>query len=105
MRLAGIAAREIDGTCRSSQPCHHLNPQIARDALARLVGVPLGMGRNGHRLVRGDKLHCSSLGGAGGNRTAAWCFSARTGDISCAMVSGGWALRWDRYWRDHRCRP
>lgn len=25
------------------------------------------------------------------------------GDLSCAMVAGGWALRWDRYWGVHRC--
>jgi len=34
---------------------------------------------------------------------AAWCVSPRSGDLSCAMVRGGWALRWDRYWRNHRC--
>jgi hypothetical protein len=48
-------------------------------------------------------MHCTSTGGAGGDRTGAWCISPRSGDISCAMVRGGWAARWERYWQGHRC--
>src|SRR3546814_11542766 len=33
IRLAGIAARESDGTCRSNQPCPDAPAQAARDAL------------------------------------------------------------------------
>lgn len=25
------------------------------------------------------------------------------GDLSCSMVRKGWALRWDRFWKGHRC--
>jgi hypothetical protein len=53
--------------------------------------------------VSGPALICRSEGSAGGVRTAAWCVSPRSGDLSCAMVRGGWAHRWDRYWRNHRC--
>lgn len=103
VRLAGIAAKEIDGTCRANQPCPDADPKDSRDALARLLGKPVGQSAEGHVLVRGPVLRCVSEGGAGGSRTAAWCVSPRVGDVSCAMVRGGWALRWARYWRTHRC--
>ena len=44
-----------------------------------------------------------ATGSAGGNRTGAWCISPIGGDLSCAMVRGGWAARWNRYWKDHKC--
>ncbi len=103
IRLAGIAAREMDGTCRTNQPCPVVGAERSRDELVKLVGRPIGRGREGHVMVRGPTLRCRSEGGAGGSRTAAWCTSPRVGDLSCAMVRGGWALRWTRYWRDRRC--
>jgi endonuclease YncB( thermonuclease family) len=103
IRLSGIAAREIDGTCRDNQPCPAAGAEEARDALVRLVGRPTGKSREGHVLVEGPTMRCLSVGSGGGSRTAAWCVSPIGGDLSCAMVSGGWALRWERYWRGHRC--
>ena len=103
LRLAGIAAREMDGTCRAGHPCPRASAEVARNALVSLLGRQTGVGQHGHILVRGPTLSCRSDGSAGGNRTAAWCSSPQSGDINCAMVSGGWALRWDRYWRGHRC--
>ena len=38
-----------------------------------------------------------------GRRTAAWCTSPVSGNINCAMVRGGWALKWERYWKDYEC--
>jgi endonuclease YncB( thermonuclease family) len=104
VRLAGIAARELDGTCSDGHPCPSTGPIEARDALVRLVGTPIGTSRHGHILVSGPTMRCVSDGSGGGNRTAAWCVSSKGGDINCAMVRGGWAARWDRYWRGHRCR-
>ncbi|MFA7585607.1 MAG: thermonuclease family protein [Novosphingobium sp.] len=103
IRLSGIAAREMDGSCRPNHPCPKASAEQARDALVSLIGRPVGVSREGHILVSGQALRCRSVGGAGGSRTAAWCVSPKSGDLSCAMVSGGWALRWDRYWRSHRC--
>lgn len=103
IRLSGIAAREMDGTCRANQPCPRASAEEARDALVSLVGRPVGVSREGHILVEGPAMTCRSEGSGGGSRTAAWCVSPRSGDLSCAMVRGGWALRWDRYWRNHRC--
>ena len=38
IRLAGVAAREIDGTCKSNQPCPAVGAFDARDRLVRLFG-------------------------------------------------------------------
>ena len=103
IRLSGIAAREMDGTCRPGQPCPNASAIQARDALVGLIGRPVGVSSEGHILVSGQALRCRSAGSAGGSRTAAWCQSPKSGDLSCAMVRGGWALRWDRYWKNHRC--
>ena len=97
IRLAGIAAREIDESCRVGHPCPTAGGKAARDALVALLGGARGSAATGHVRVRGPRLVCVSQGSAGGNRTAAWCGSASTGDLSCAMVRGGWALRWPRY--------
>lgn len=104
LRLSGIAARELDGSCSNGHPCPAFDPIKARDALVGLVGRPTGVGRHGHVLVDGPTMRCLSTGSAGGNRTGAWCVSPVGGDISCAMVRGGWAARWDRYWKDYQCR-
>ena len=103
IRLAGIAAREMDGTCRTNQPCPRVSAERSRDELVKLVGVSIGRRREGHALVRGPTMRCLSEGNGKGLRTAAWCVSPRSGDLSCAMVRGGWALRWERYWLHHRC--
>ena len=99
IRLAGIAAREADGTCRPNQPCPDATAEQARDHLVSLIGERTGVSREGHILVRGPPLRCRSDGGAGGSRTAAWCSNPRAGDLSHAMVRSGLALRWERYWR------
>ena len=103
VRLAGVAAREMDGTCRDNQPCPRVDPSSARDTLVQLVGSAIGLSPEGHVLVAGPPMQCVSDGGAGGSRTAAWCVSPRGGDLSCAMIQSGAALRWDRYWRGHKC--
>lgn len=103
IRLSGIAAREMDGTCRPKHPCPSSDPRAARDHLVGLLGKRTGSRSTGHILVAGPTMTCRSAGGAGGNRTAAFCRSPRSGDISCAMVRDGYAERWDRYWQRHRC--
>lgn len=103
IRIAGVAAREIDGTCRPGQPCPALSGIEARDRLVGLFGGPTGKLRTGHIEVRSPAMTCVSDGSARGSRTAAWCKSPAFGDLSCAVVRAGGALRWSRYWRDHRC--
>jgi len=103
IRLSGIAAREMDGSCRPGHPCPAADPIAARDHLAGLVGTPQGKLRTGHVKVSGPTMRCRSAGGAGGTRTAAFCVSPKSGDLSCAMVRDGYAAKWDRYWQGHRC--
>jgi endonuclease YncB( thermonuclease family) len=103
LRLAGIAAREMDGSCRPNQPCPAASAEAARDGLVRLLGRAVGRSPEGHVLVDALPMRCVSTGNAGGDRTGAWCVTARGADLSCAMVASGYALRWDRYWDRHRC--
>lgn len=100
-RLAGIAAHELDGSCSNGHPCPDTDPHAMPwpDCW-----VALGRGRHSHVLVEGPTMRCVSTGSVGRDRTGAWCVSPRSGDISCAMVRGGCASRWDRYWKEHRCR-
>lgn len=103
IRISGIATREMDGTCRPGHPCPAADPIAAREHLVGLLGNRGGVRPTGHVIVLGPVMRCRSAGSAGGNRTAAFCSSPRSGDISCAMVRDGYAAKWDRYWRDHRC--
>ena len=103
VRLAGIAAREIDGTCRPGQPCPTASGPAARDGLVALLGGPRGRRPEGHVLVKAPPMHCRSDGSAGGSRTAAWCRTGDGRDLNCALIEAGFALRWPRYWRSHRC--
>lgn len=103
VRIAGVAARETDGACRPNQPCPAVGAIDARDRLVRLLGGARGTLSTGHINVRAAPMTCVSDGSAGGSRTAAWCRSPDFGDLSCAVVRAGGAVRWARYWRDHRC--
>lgn len=104
VRLSGIAAREMDGSCRRGQPCPDASPTLARDALVRLLGGARGSNSTGHVIVAGPRLSCRSEGSAGGNRTAAWCRLPTGADLSCAMIRTRTVLRWDRYWKGPGCR-
>lgn len=103
VRLAGIAARELDGSCSPGHPCPEADPIASRDHLASLVGRTVGTSTEGHVLVTGPALACQSNGSAGGSRTAAWCVSPVVGDLSCRMVADRFAARWDRYWDGRGC--
>jgi endonuclease YncB( thermonuclease family) len=103
IRIAGVAAREMDGTCKYNQPCPAIGAVDARNRLVRLLGGAKGSLPTGHIKVSASPMQCLSEGSAGGSRTAAWCLSPTFGDLSCAVVRAGGAVRWPRYWRDHQC--
>jgi endonuclease YncB( thermonuclease family) len=98
IRLAGIAAREMDGSCRPGHPCPKADAIQACDHLVRLIGRKTGVASSGHILVTGEPLTCRSDGSGKGGRTAAWCSNSKAGDLSRAMVKSGFALKWERYW-------
>jgi endonuclease YncB( thermonuclease family) len=103
VRIAGVAAREIDGTCNANQPCPTVGGLEARDRLVKILNGQRGTRPEGHIVVRSATMTCRSDGSAGGSRTAAWCTSPAFGDLSCAVVRAGGAVQWPRYWRKHRC--
>lgn len=104
VRLGGIAAREMDGTCRKGHPCPPASATAARDALVRLLGGPRGSLRTGHVAVRATTMTCFSQGLARGARTAALCSLPGVGDLSCAMVRTRTVVRWERYGGAKLCR-
>jgi endonuclease YncB( thermonuclease family) len=93
VRLVGIAARELDGSCRPGHPCPAASGVAARDHLVRLLGGARGRSREGHILVRGPRLSCRSHGRTYG-REAARCSAPRIGDLSEAMIRSNLAARW-----------
>ena len=108
IRLAGIAARELDGTCKPAHPCPSVPGDQSRDHLAGLLlGNPpingINFDRSGPIELSGVPLTCVSAGAEGAAPSAAWCLSPFSGDLSCRMVRDGFALKWPRYWGDHRC--
>jgi len=104
LRLSGIAAREIDGSCRPGQPCPSASGQASRDRLVTLLGGARGTWRDGHIAVAGPSMTCVSQGPGKGDRTAALCVLPGGKDLSCLMIASGTVKRWARYDPDDRCR-
>lgn len=88
IRVAGIDARELDGSCAPGHPCASAPPEAATAAL--------------RRLVNGQVLRCQS-NGMSYRRVAAWCRRTDGVDVSCAMLRSGTVARWDKFWRGRRC--
>jgi endonuclease YncB( thermonuclease family) len=89
LRISGIDARELDGTCAPGHPCASAPPEAATAALERLVA--------------GQRLQCE-FEGYTYRRMAGFCRNAAGVDVSCAMLASGTVAKWARYWGDHRCR-
>lgn len=83
VRVSGIAARERDGSCSAGHPCPNASAEASTGALERLAA--------------GETLSCRAVGPNYG-RVAAFCANSSGVDLSCAMVQGGYAAKWDRYW-------
>jgi endonuclease YncB( thermonuclease family) len=103
LRLAGIAARELDGSCRPGQPCPSVSGTQARDALVALLGGIRGRWSDGHIVIAAQTLRCISAGQGKGERTAAWCLMANGRNLSCAMLATQTVLRWPRYDPENIC--
>jgi len=95
IRLEGIAAREMDGTCRRGHPCPKASAEASRDALVRLLGGPRGTLRTGHIRVRYPTMQCRQAG-TSYDRVVASCRLNDGRDLSTAMIATGTVLRWRR---------
>lgn len=71
IRLSGIAAREMDGTCRPGHPCPLASAEASRDALVRLLGGTTGRLATRQIKVKALTKRCTSGGSGKGARTAA----------------------------------
>nr|WP_238474161.1 hypothetical protein [Altericroceibacterium spongiae] len=94
IRLEGIAAREMDGSCRPGQPCPAASAEEARDALVDLLGGPKGKWKTGHIIVRYPSMQCQNLGQSY-DRIVARCKLKDGRDLSQAMLDTRTVLRWD----------
>lgn len=92
LRLARVAARERDGTCRAKQPCPAMSGVAARDVLVELLGGARGTTRDGHVLVDGPPLACRSRGPDKYYRTLADCTLPGGADLGDARMEAGAAL-------------
>ena len=95
IRIAGIAARELDGTCRAGHPCPDATGIAARDALIAIVGEPTGRWSTGHVTVVGPVLRCRALGESYG-RIVAECTLPDGRDLAQALIASGTVARWRR---------
>lgn len=94
IRLAGIAAREIDGTCRPHHPCPDASGIEARDALVRLLGGTKGSWKSGHIVVSAQSMRCQQVGRSY-DRIVANCQLADGRDLSTAMLMTETVMRWE----------
>lgn len=93
IRIAGIAAREMDGTCSRGHPCPAGSAVAARDALVRLLGGPKGQRDTGHIIVRAPAMRCSADAQSYG-RVVASCRLSDGRDLAQAMLATKTVLPW-----------
>lgn len=89
VRVSGIDARELDGSCAPGHPCASASPEAATATLERLVS--------------GQRLQCR-FEGYSYRRLSGFCVNGAGLDVSCAMLASGTVAKWERYWGDHQCR-
>lgn len=90
VRLHGIEARELNGTCHHTGICPAASAEESRAELARLAG---------------GRVRCKSFGPSSFGRIGASCVTAGGEDLSCAMVKSGLAVRWPEYDPDGSLLP
>lgn len=106
VRIAGVSALERDGTC-NAPACPTLDPVVARQRMAALIGRSAGtirMGGGYDHLVMAKPytvLRCLPANRTKG-RVAAWCTLPGGRDLSCAVIRVGAAVRWEKFDRGGR---
>nr|WP_228244151.1 hypothetical protein [Porphyrobacter sp. GA68] len=93
IRVANIAAREMDETCRPRHPCPAASGAAARDAMVALLGGPRGTLSTGHVRVRAPAMQCQATGGSY-ERVVATCRLPNGRDLGAAMLATGTVVPW-----------
>jgi endonuclease YncB( thermonuclease family) len=105
IRLQGIGATEMNGTCRPGQPCVPGDPREQRRAMVRAIGAEIAhedTSANGQAwFVRGVELRCD-ITGRSHARLTAWCRRPDGADLSCAAIRARVAVRWEKFDRGGR---
>jgi endonuclease YncB( thermonuclease family) len=101
LRLQGIGALEIDGTCRPNQPCAPGDPFEQRRRMAKLMGAKIARetrSPNGGQLYFAEPVRLTyEPVGKSYKRVTAWVKLPDGRDLSCLAIRAGVAARWDRY--------
>ncbi|ARS29048.1 hypothetical protein [Sphingomonas sp. KC8] len=107
VRLQGIGATEMDGSCRQNQPCVAGDPRKQRRTMARIMGAKPASedtSINGQLwFARPVRLTCTATGKSH-KRVTAWCQTAAGKDLSCEAIKARVAVRWDKYDRGGNLR-
>ena len=93
LRIAGIAAREMDGSCRPGHPCPRSSAVDARAALVNLLGGPRGRWNTGHIVVKYPTMKCRNVGQSY-DRVVASCTLRDGRDLGGAMLATRTVLPW-----------
>ena len=93
IRLAGIAARELDNTCSAGHPCPGSSGLEARDALVHLLGGSIGTRPRGHIRVAYPTIQCVARG-TSYERVVASCILEDGRDLGDALLDTGTVLPW-----------
>lgn len=106
IRLQGIGATELNGTCNPNQPCVPGDPFEQRRRMAKAMGAKIDredVDRQGRPSRDGRlwfkqpvRLTCETTGRSYSKLTA-WCSREDGSDLSCLSIRSGLALRWERY--------
>ncbi len=93
VRIAGIAAREMDGTCRPGHPCPRASAIQARDALVQILGGARGRWKTGHVVVSYPSMKCRSVARSY-DRVVANCTLKDGRNLGSAMIATHTVLPW-----------
>jgi len=95
VRIAGVQAPDFE----SAAPCHRSDSRranyICNDAAATRSQQIV------ERIVLHQTMTCQPMG-TSYSRVVARCTLGDGRSLSCAVVTAGAAVRWDRYWRQYR---
>ena len=90
MRVEGINARELDGTCRGRAPCPAMSGPDAKAVMTGLIADGAT-----YRIQYLDRY----------DRPVVEVRLADGRDLACALIAEGAAARWEDYWPNGKTCP